>query len=152
MESAARSYLQVSRRLGRIANSRGYLSRSDQNSTIMLRWILSPVVGLAVLFILPSARVVGQAAALQVVEVVFTPDMDNDDLERIEEEMKVQGIDLHITNKNFNDGLLEEITFSVSTAKGSGKAEGEIRLGERFGFRYDPRPGAEVPFSVGSLR
>lgn len=118
---------------------------------MMHRKFLHHLLG-AALFSLPLVALRAQDAAPQMVEVVFTRDMDNDDLERIQEEMTAQGIDLRITNKNFNDGMLEEIAFSVSTAKGSGKAEGEIKPGERFGFRYDPRPGAKVPFAVGSLR
>ena len=100
---------------------------------------------------LSSFTLRAQDTSDQVVEVVFTQDMDVAALKRIQEEVKAEGIELAYTNKNFLGGQLHEIAFSVVTAKGSGKANGPITADRRFGFRYDPRPGAEVPFSVGTL-
>ena len=101
------------------------------------------------LLLSPTLR--AQDATDQVVEVVFTQDMDADVLKRIQNEVKAKGIELTYTNTDFLGGQLHEIAFTVKTAKGSGKASGEIRTDRRFGFRYDPRPEAAVPFSVGTL-
>lgn len=93
-----------------------------------------------------------QDGPIDVVEVVFTQDMDKADLERIREEVRTKEIDLTYKSKSFKDGHLHAISFGVKTAKGSGSAATDgIKPDDRFGFRYDPRPEAAVPFSVGSL-
>jgi len=93
----------------------------------------------------------GQEGAEAVVEVIFTPEMDKAALLRIQEEVKAKGVILTYEETDFKAGLLHHIAFSVITPAGSGKAEGDIDPQPRPGFRYDPRKGAEVPFSVGRV-
>lgn len=107
-------------------------------------------LGMAALLTLPTA-LHAQKGTDQVVEVVFTSDMDKTALERIKEDVKAKGVLLTYDVTDFKAGQLHHIAFSVTTPVGSGKAEGDIKPDVRYGFRYDPRPGAEVPFSVGSL-
>ena len=97
------------------------------------------------------AAVRAQNGADQVVEVAFTPDMDKAALERIKEEVKAKGVGLTYDVVEFNGDLLHQIAFSVITPDCSGKADGDIKPDVRYGFRYDPRPGVEVSFGVGSL-
>ena len=109
------------------------------------------VLGLAALLTLPTA-LHAQKGTDQVVEVVFTPDMDKAGLERIKQEVKAKGIELECENVDIKGGHLHALTFAVKTRVGSGTASAlEIKSDDHFGFRYDPRPGAEVPFSVGTL-
>lgn len=107
---------------------------------------------MAALLYLPTA-LHAQEGADQVVEVFFTPDMDKAALERIKQEVKAKGIELEYENVDFKGGHLHALSFAVKTRVGSGTASAlEIKSDDHFGFRYDPRPGAEVPFSVGSLK
>lgn len=105
----------------------------------------------ALTFLAPDA-LFAQDGPSDVVEVVFTQDMDKADLERIREEVKTKGVDLTYESMSFKDGRLHAISFGVKTTVGSGTATtDEVKPEDPFGFRYDPRPKAAVPFSVGSL-
>ncbi len=93
-----------------------------------------------------------QYGAGDVVEVVFTQEMDKADLKRIREEVKAKGVELTYKSKSFKDGRLYAISFGVRTTVGSGTATTDkIKPEDRFGFRYDPQPEASVSLSVGSL-
>jgi len=104
-----------------------------------------------VFFALPNTAVFGQSDT-QPVEVVFTGGMSKAEVDEL----------IHLTFPNVQwrasairwdvDGGLRGINLAVRTDKGEGTAQSDdLAPGERFGFRYDPRPGAKVPFSVGSL-
>lgn len=86
-----------------------------------------------------------------VVEVVFTPDMDQADLDSIQQAVKPLGVDLQINGSVYENGLLHTIDFSIATEKGNGSAKGDIRPDHKFGFRYYPHGGSKVAVSVGSL-
>jgi hypothetical protein len=108
-----------------------------------------PLTIIATLLLTPLLR--AQEKVELPVEAIFTQEMTKADLERIEKEMADKGIELKIDDADFRDGRLHAISFSVKTAIGSGTASGEITPDTRYGFRYDPRPGVEVPFAVGNL-
>jgi hypothetical protein len=92
-----------------------------------------------------------QEGADQVVEVIFTPEMDKAALLRIQEEVKAKGVMLTYDDTDFKAGRLHHIAFSVTTPVGSGKAEGDVDKARRPGFSYDPRKDADVPFRVGMI-
>lgn len=102
----------------------------------------------ALLSVLVTADLRAQDVADRTVEVVFTPDMNRDDLARIREEVRSKGVDLDIKSRDFNDGALTRIAFIVSTAKGTGSADCVVDAEHHVGFRYDPRSGA---LAVGTL-
>ena len=108
-----------------------------------------PLTMTATLLLTPLLR--AQEKVELPVEAIFTQEMTKADLERIEKEMADKGIELKIDNADYRDGRLHAISFSVKTAIGSGTASGEIKPDSRYGFHYDPRPDAEVPFAVGNL-
>ncbi len=107
-------------------------------------------VGIFMLLSSPTA-LHAQEGADQVVEVIFTPEMDKAALQRIQEEVKAKGVMLTYEDTDFKAGLLHHIAFSVTTPAGSGKAEGDVDTARRPGFSYDPRENAEVPFRVGMI-
>lgn len=118
---------------------------------MLKRLLVNALVPLSVLVLNPD-RVMAQDGAAEPVVVIFSPDMQRADLDRITAEVKAQGIDLDIDRARYKDGLLHTIAFSVRTPGGSGTASGELRPDRRLGFRYDPRPGVKTVFSVGNLQ
>lgn len=108
-------------------------------------------LGLVALLTLAPMALTAQEGADQVVEVVFTPDMDKAALQRIQAEVKAKGVDLTYDETDFKDGRLDHIAFSVTTPAGSGKAQGNVGQQRLPGFSYDPREGADVPFRVGMI-
>jgi hypothetical protein len=92
-----------------------------------------------------------QDKSKEMVEVIFTQDMDKADLDSIKYHVKRSRVSLQITNVEYQDGLLHTIDFSVSTPKANGTASGEIKPDKQFGFRYDPSGGSEYVLLVGSL-
>jgi len=125
---------------------------ASTNITAMLAPNLIKNACFATLTFFATSGLFAQNVATGVVEVIFTQDMDKAGLERIREEVKAKGIDLQYTNMSFKDDSLQAISFSVETQAGSGTAStDQIKPEGRFGFRYDPRPEAVVPFGVGSL-
>ncbi len=105
-----------------------------------------------VFFALPNIAAFGQSDQQQVVEVVFTGGMSKAEVDRLIQQTfpnvqwRTSGL------RWYPDGGLRGINIAVRTDKGDGTAQSdELSPTERFGFRYDPRPGVKVPFRVGSM-
>lgn len=98
-----------------------------------------------------SATLSAQDRTDQLVQVVFTPDMDQADLDSIQRAMKPLGVDLQIHNTKFEAGLLRTIDFSIDTPNGHGSARGKIRPDRKFGFICDPIAGEKFTVVVGEL-
>jgi len=88
------------------------------------------------------------------VEVVFTPEMRMDDLNKLKFDMSRKGISLQYDNVKFNDaGDLVGIKFRVRENNGLKGSAGtdDLLNAEKFGFRFDRAKGAKAPIVVGSL-
>lgn len=104
-----------------------------------------------VFFALPSTTALGQSDP-QPVEVVFTGGMSKAEVDRLIQQTfpnvqwRASGL------RWYPDGGLRGINIAVRTDKGDGTAQSDdLSPADRFGFRYDPRPGVKVPFRVGNL-
>jgi hypothetical protein len=107
-------------------------------------------IGLPVLLLLLPFLASAQGNAM---EVIFKPDMDKLTLDKIQEEAKVNGLELTYTHVERKDERITALAFVLNTKAGMGTAE-TVALSEDkpFGFRYDPRAAAgEAAFSVGTL-
>jgi hypothetical protein len=106
-------------------------------------------------FALPFLFLLALGASAQggAMEVVFRPDMEKAELTRIQEEAKVNGLELTYTRLERKDERITALAFVLKTRAGMGTAETEELSTEKpFGFRYDPRAGnGEAAFAVGSL-
>lgn len=118
--------------------------------TIPMRSLL---VALALFCVLCSIPVVtlAQDVPREMIEVVFMPTTPEQELLVIQDRMKAQDIELTYTDVRYENGKLVFLAFAVKTTTGSGTASGDIGERKLFGFRSDPRPGARVPFIVGTL-
>jgi len=117
----------------------------------MLRFPFLHAASLAVLLLFAMRTRAQEHTSVPLV-VVFTPEMTKADLHRIREEAHLCGVHLRYTGRSFRNGRLSTLAITVETPNGSGSARTErIDPSTPFGFRYDPRPEAEVPFSIGSL-
>lgn len=86
------------------------------------------------------------------VQVIFTPDMSQDDLDRIQREVEAAGVELVYEAVDFRKGELQELSIRVNTPAGKGAATTKaLTAGRPFGFQYDPRPRATVAFSIGTI-
>ncbi len=104
-----------------------------------------------VFFALPNTAAFGQSDP-QPAEVIFTGGMSKEEVHRLIQqtfpnvEWRASGL------RWYPDGGLRGINIAVRTDKGDGTAQtDDLKPGDRFGFRYDPRPDVKVPFRVGSL-
>ena len=84
-------------------------------------------------------------------QVVFTPDMDQLDLDSIQRVLKPLGVDLQINNTKYEAGFLHTIDFTVDTPNGTGSARGELRPDRKFGFISSPIAGTKFAIVVGYL-
>ncbi|MFZ1657535.1 MAG: hypothetical protein WAT61_01850 [Flavobacteriales bacterium] len=99
----------------------------------------------------PAPSLVSQDNPKELVEVVFTQDMDQADLDSIQLAVKPLGVDLQINSTEYEDGLLHTLDFSIATSKGNGTAKGDIQPDRKFGFRYYPNGGGKFAVLVGRL-
>lgn len=108
-------------------------------------------LGFLLAFTTSATALSAQDSTNKVVEVVFTQDMDQADLDSIQQAMKPLGVDLQIHNSEYKAGLLHKIDFTVTTATGKGSARGEIRPDRKFGFQCFPKGGTQFEVVVGGL-
>ncbi len=108
-------------------------------------------LGSLLVFTVCATTLPAQDSPAEVVEVVFTQDMDEAQLDSIQQAVKPLGVDLQINGTEYKDGLLHTIDFSIATDKGNGTAKGELRPDHKFGFRYYPKGGNKVAMRVGTL-
>ena len=108
-------------------------------------------LGFVLAFATAASTLAAQDSAKDVVEVVFTQDMDQADLDSIQQAMKPLGVDLQINSTEYEDGLLHTLDFSIATSKGNGTAKGDIQPDRKFGFRYYPNGSGKFAVSVGRL-
>lgn len=104
------------------------------------------------LFALPNTAAFGQSDQQQVVEVVFTGGMSKAEVDRLTQQA-FPNVEWRASGLRWDsEGGLLGISIEARTDKGVGTAEsGALKPGERFGFRYETRPHAQVTFSVGAL-
>lgn len=107
--------------------------------------------GFLLAFIAGATTLAAQDSTNKVVEVVFTQDMDQADLDSIQQAVKLLGVDLQINSTKFEAGLLHTIDFSITTVDGDGSARGEIRPDRKFGFQCYPNGGPKYAVVVGEL-
>lgn len=107
---------------------------------------------LTTFFALMTTNSFGQGDQQLSVEVVFTGGMSKAEVDRLSQQT-FPNVQWRASAIRWDvDGGLRGINLAVRTEKGEGTAQSDDLLpGERFGFRYDPRPGVKVPFSIGSL-
>lgn len=104
-----------------------------------------------VFFALPSTAAFGQSEP-QPVEVVFTGGMSKAEVDRLIQQTFPNVQWRASAMRWYPDGGLRGINIAVRTDKGDGTAQSDdLSPADRFGFRYDPRPGVKVPFRVGLL-
>jgi len=102
-------------------------------------------------FALPNTAAFGQSDP-QPVEVVFTGGMSKAEVDRLIQQTFPNVQWRASAMRWYPDGGLRGINIAVRTDKGDGTAQSDdLKPGDRFGFRYDPRPDVKVPFRVGSL-
>ena len=107
---------------------------------------------LTTFFALTNTIAYGQSDQQQPVEVVFTGGMSKAEVDRLIQQIFPNVQWRASAMRWYPDGGLRGINLAVRTDKGEGTAQSDdLGQGERFGFRYDPRPGVKVPFSIGSL-
>lgn len=102
-------------------------------------------------FALPNTAAFGQTGP-QPVEVVFTGGMSKAEVDRLIQQTFPNVQWRASVLRWYPDGGLRGINIAVRTDKGEGTAQSDdLSPGDRFGFRYDPRPDVKVPFRVGHL-
>jgi hypothetical protein len=103
-------------------------------------------------FALPNTAAFCQSDQQQPVELVFTGGMSKAEVDQLLQQT-FPNVQWRASAIRWDaDGGLRGINLAVRTDKGEGTAQSDdLSPGERFGFRYDPRPGVKVSFSIGSL-
>lgn len=120
-----------------------HLSHTPMNFLVKLAFLLACTTA--------AATLTAQDSTNKIVQVVFTPDMGQADLDSIQRAMKPLGVDLQIHSTKYEAGLLRTIDFSIDTPNGKGSARGEIRPERKFGFICDPIAGDKFTVVVGEL-
>jgi hypothetical protein len=107
---------------------------------------------LTAFFNLATTLASAQSDDAQPVEVVFTGGMSKAEVDRLIQQTFPNVQWRASVLRWYPDGGLRGVNIAVRTDKGDGTAQSDdLKPGERFGFRYDPRPDVKVPFRVGYL-
>lgn len=113
--------------------------------------LLLPIAFIAIIAFLCPSTLQAQTRSADAIEVVFTPGTSEAELQRIQDRMKQQDVELTYTDLQYKEGRLHSLAFKLVTKAGEGTAKGPIEEGKRFGFYYDPTPEGKAGFIVGEL-
>lgn len=121
------------------------------NSILMNVRLLLSIASMAFFGLVSPSAVSAQTKSPDAIEVVFTPNTSEVELQRIQDRMKKQDVELTYTDLQYKEGKLHSLAFKLVTQAGEGTATGSIEEGKRFGFYYDPTPEGKAGFIVGEL-
>ena len=115
--------------------------------------LLLSIASIAFIALLSPSTVSAQTKSADAIEVVFTPNTSEVELQRIQDRMKNQDVELTYTDLQYKEGKLQSLSFKLVTKVGEGTASGPIEEDKRFGFYYDPSSprSDKASFIVGEL-
>lgn len=123
------------------------------NSILMNARLLLSIASMAFFGLVSPSAVSAQTKSPDAIEVVFTPNTSEVELQRIQDRMKNQDVELTYTDLQYKEGKLQSLSFKLVTKVGEGTASGSVQEGKRFGFYFDPSTprSDKASFIVGEL-